>query len=282
MAQATATKPTGKAHRIAASIPAKATDSTVANLDNKATTASATASTSGALKTGKAWTGQGLYDKLIGNDKTEKTNMELVRDLVSRVDTASFKALLKDFVGVAQGYLDNAEKEHGKESPLLLPLRGRLKTAQNHQSVLRVAYGAIKFASDQLETLGYTSETGYQTMRVIGAKALELAGLKWDGSKAEEPAARKARIEKNAETQAIAEVMANTPRNDGESRGDYLNRVDKLVEETRARQQAEAHADAVKKLADKVIAMSGSMLAEVIAAVEKAAIEAETQQPALH
>jgi hypothetical protein len=280
MAQATAVKPTGRAHRIAKDVKPEATDSTIAKLDQHTTPEAANAPAKAGLKTGKAYTGQGLYDRLIVNDKADKTNMELIRDILGKVDTASFKTLLKDFVGVAKGYLDNAEKAEPYDQTAHLTAQARYKTAQNYQTRMRVIYGALKFASDQMDELGYTESTGWIAAYEMGGKALANAGFKWDGSKAEAPEVKAARLEKKAEADAIAEVMATMPKRDNESRADYLLRVDEAVDNVRKQQAEETKAKQVKAIADKVRAMAGSYLSEVIDMIEHD--QAAVEQPALH
>lgn len=257
----------------AARAAAASTASPVAGLAGKATTESATAPRAPGLKTGPNYTGQYLYDRFITGDKEEITKMDIVRDMVKAVDTQSFKALLKDFIGVAKGYVDNAVKraqdagdyDADNEPGNVVAARGRLKTAQNHQTVMRIGYGALKFAGDALESAGYNpAETGYLLMRVVGQKALADKGINWDGSKAESTDDRNARRRADRERKVMADVMAKNPMQDGESRIAYLTRIDELTNTAMEEATEQQRADELQALAARIKALAGDNLADVL------------------
>lgn len=143
-------------------------------------------------------TGQYLYDRFM-NDEGERSKMDIVRYAVANITTEDFKGALKDFVAIAEKHGDAAKK-----------------TAQNHQTVMRIAYGAWKFASAQLNMLGADDKTGYQAMRVLGKQALEKAGRKWDGSKAEKVDKAIAAMDE-ASAMRLAEIRRDHPAADGET-----------------------------------------------------------------
>lgn len=249
------------------------TDSTIASLAGRATPASATAAVAEALKTGPNFTGQYLFDTFVNDTvKHEATKMDVVRSMVKALDTASFKKVLAEFVGVAKGFDDNAinaAKQAGlydKDKPTAEMERtaARLKTARNHQTVIRIAYGALKFAPDELAAHGGNGETGYQLMRVIGAKALADKKLNWDGSKAEPAESREARRAQDAETKVMLEIQRENPKGEKESRTAYLDRIMKLTDTAMETKRAEATAEQIKTIAKKFREMAGPLFDEVL------------------
>lgn len=244
---------------------ASATDSTIAGLATKASTASATAVRAAALKTGNNFTGQYLYDRFIGDsNKASVSMMDVVRQMVAALDVNKFKEILGDFVSVAKGYRDNAitaAKEAGgydekNPSVAVASTKANYKTAQNQQTVMRIAYGAIKFANDELEKLGGSATTGFHLIRELGLKALSNKGLNWDGTKAETPEARAARAARKAEAEALLKVQEAHPQRDGEARAEYFTRIDKLVDKQLKEQAAEAHDAQVTDLAKRVLKLA--------------------------
>lgn len=160
-----------------------------------------------------AWTGQYLYDRFVANDDSEVTKLGIVRHAVETVDTMTFKSGLKDMIKLA--------KETAVPS--------KLKTAQNHASVMRIAYGALKFARGELNALNYTDKTGYHEMRHIGRLALERAGVTWDGH-IDDKGARERVAKQRAEQKLLKKAMDDNPRNEGENLLDWQMRCGKVVE----------------------------------------------------
>lgn len=269
-----------QAHKIAQSINPAVGASTLASLEGRTTSEAAQSSAgAGTLKTGLKFTGQYLYDRFVANDKTEVTKLSIVREMTG-MEVAGFKAVLADFVKVAKGYMDNAEKA-SKAAPddvalsaTFRDLSAKYKTAQNHQNVMRNAYGALRFAPDELTANGYTEQTGYQVMRTISIAALKAKGIKWDGTAI--PTNEVAAIRKvaAAETKALAEVMADTPRNDGESLKDYVVRMDDAVQARIKANQAERQAEQIKTLVARFRKEAGGLLDDVIQALMTADEEA--------
>ena len=163
-------------------------------------------------------TGQYLYDMFFA-DKADQTKMDIVRWAVANVDVAGFKSALKDFVEIAAKRGDAFKK-----------------TAQNHQSVMRTAYGALKFAAQHLTEAGADNTTGYQAMRVIGKKALESAGVKWDGSKVVKTDKDVALMDE-AQAMRLAEIKRDNPAKADETAIAYEQRVRAML----ATEMAEEH-----------------------------------------
>lgn len=272
------------ATKMSQSIKAKASDSVLASLGERTSSKAATAAKPAGVKTGPNFTGQYLYDRFVADAdgvKEEISKMDIVRQMVGALDTASFKKVVNEFVGVAKSFLDKAitdakaagtYKEDDRKvaiSPIeAVQAQARHKTAKNHQTVMRIAYGSIKFAGEQLLGLGYKpGETGYQLMRVLGLRALAAAGLNWDGSKAETKEVRQTRTAQKEEAKALTAVMEANPRRDDEDRATYFTRIDKLVSKEVKAIQEEKHSEQIAKLVAKFRADAGALLPEIIDAI---------------
>lgn len=262
-----------KASKIASTIRAQVGASTIANMESRTNTAAATATRQVGLKTGSNFTGQYLYDRFVANDKTEVTKLEIVRKMVGALEVDDFKAAINGMVEIAASLRDKqiaAEKEAGtynkdEQSAEVAAYAARHKTALNHQTVMRLAYGALRFANEALVAHGYNEETtGYQMMAVISRKTLADAGIKWDGSKIPEKSEIDRRKQSQAETQALAKIMANEPRTDEESMPTYLARVSAKVGDQLAKDNAEREQKMINDLVKKIRTMAGGMLDDVI------------------
>lgn len=264
-----------QATKIARSIAAAQGSSTIANLENRTTPEAAAAPRAPGLRVGQSFTGQYLWNRLIADDKAEQTKMDIVRAMVGALDVEQCKKVLADFVAIPTGYRDNLIKQLKKDgaynadkpTPELATILAQLKTAQNHQSVLRVSYGAIKFCAPELASFGYTETTGYLVMQVIARKALAAKGIKWDGTKVLEQAQVERKAAAKQETKALEKVMEATPRADDESMPQYLDRCGGLVADQLAKDNAEREAQMIKDLAAKFRKMAGSLIDEVVDAV---------------
>jgi len=212
-----------------------------------------------------AVTGQYLFDRFIGNDDAEVTKMGIVRQLVNQVDTQTFKKALKDMVEIATSKGEAVEK-----------------TARNHQTVMRIAFGALKFAQDKLAEQGYTDRTGYQVMRVIGKKALEAKGVKWDGSKVLNTEQKQMQSATKEAQKALAEVQRDNPQQIGESFGDWMARIQGAVENRLDADRKEKHYEALTKMADKIVEMAGDDLNTIVYILAKSGkVDMEQVQEAL-
>lgn len=183
----------------------------LATLEERTSPAAVREAKQDGLKTGTAtnFSGQYLYDALIGNDQAERTKLDIVRAAVKAVDTGSFKKALKDMVEIAKN----------------TAVPAKLKTAQNHQSVMRKAFGALKHASDKLAEFGYTDQTGYQEMSTIGKAALDAKHISWEGIPLEEPAVADKRLKQKEEDSVLQELRKDNKQNLDESLRDYNDRI---------------------------------------------------------
>lgn len=239
--------------------------SVIASLDARTNSATVLAPRNEHVKGTDNLTGQWLYDRFIGNDQAELTKMGIVRGVLLKYDTASVKQALKEMVEIAKA-----------AGP------AQLKTAQNHQSVMRAVYGALKFAPDQLKERGIDPSgaitTGYHVMKVHATEALKARGVKWDGTRVKSEEEKKAAANTAIAQAATNEVMAQNPQLAGESFQDWMGRIQGAIQNRIDATSVEAKAEAVEKLADKVIAMCGPSFAEVLALlVQRQMSEAEDQ-----
>lgn len=195
-------------------------------------------------------TGQWLYDRFLVNDEAETTKLGIVRHVVESVDTQTFKAALKDFVGLA-------EKENNP---------ARLKTARNHQSVLRVAYGALKFCLGELHQAGYTTRTGYHEMAALGRQVLAVKGIKWDGSAAlseEQRAERKTENDRKSQERLLLKVMKEHGRYDGETLEQWAERCQSIGKQMIETEIANAEAEVIEKVSQTIIKENPDIAAKI-------------------
>lgn len=238
-------------------------------------------------------TAQYLYDQLVGNSQADTTRMTLVKQAVDTIDTANFKKMLADMVEIAKKLPDEKVRA------------AKHKTAKNVQSVMRAAYGALKFAPTQLKETGYSpATTGYHDMAVFAKTALEKADIKWDGTKKVAPPSDLDKKQVEADL-VMAELKKKNPRlklEDGtdfaETTLEYNERIlymlDDAIEqhaidtlavrvETACRDIIKAHREMVPDIRGQLMIVMDKVLAEEEAAeVSKAKKEAVASQQALH
>lgn len=258
---ATQAKPTRKAVKIARSVREQTTDSTLANLESRATPASATAGVSPSLKTGAStnFSGQYLYDRFVNEVSREDiAKMDIVRSMVKNLDSATFKTNVAKMVSIAKVH---DEREQSAFSA------ARLKTAQNHQSVMRNAFGALKFYANEMAAAGVDDKTGYHVINTVAKRILTDKGVKWDGSKLKSADERKADQHTKAAAKALAVAMEQHPKGTNESRADYFQRIDKAVANLLKTQAAEEQEARVAALVAKFKEMAGDDLKVVLAAL---------------
>lgn len=254
---------------VAASIHPQVIESTLARLPETTDAPTVRAAVPDALKTGHKVTGQWLYDNFVMPDKADQSKMDIVRGMVA-MTVAEFSAVLKDFVSTAKGYADRA-----KGTPNQRTAEARYKTAQNHQTVMRIAYGALKFCQAELVNTGYKPEDlGYQLMRVAGSAVLKAKGIKWDGTPVEKQEDKQARKAAAVQAVALAEVMAKNPIQPGESRADYLARIDKTTQNVIDEKAKQARSEMVASIVASLRETHADLLTDIIAALTAKPAEA--------
>lgn len=249
-----------------------ATDSTIANMETRTTTETVRAARPAGLKTGANYTGQYLYDRFINDradEKQSQTKLDIVGLMVGAMDADKFGTIIADMVGIAKTFADQAVKDAGKfdaDNPpvAVRTANARLKTARNHQTVMRIAFGAMKFCGEELATATNGQNIGYHMIRELGNKLLADKGINWDGTKAETKQDRQQRAEQREETEAMLEVQKAHPRKEDEDRAAYFARMDKMVDKRLAERAAERREATIKAMVDKIKAMAGENLPDVI------------------
>lgn len=226
------------------------TTNVIATLPARASVESASAAAATALKIGPAITGQYLYERFCAN-KADQTKMHAVINATNAVDTASWKAALKDMVAIAE--------KHGESAK---------KTAQNCRSGLQNIYGAIRFAPDSMKLLGFEhGKTGYHQAEAMARKALKDNGIKWTGEKAKSPEQREQEAQARIRKQAMAKALQDTPMRDGETQAEFFERVAKQGEQEEQAMLVEREGKKIGKLVESVKAMCGEHLQAVIVAL---------------
>lgn len=254
---------------------AKATDSTIANLPGRTDTATVRAARPVALKKGENYTGQYLYDRFVNDkaaNKEDLTKMEIVTNMVEVLEANDYEAVIANMVGFAKRDLDaaiaaaKAANSYDSENPTwpIREAKSRLNTARAHQTVMRTAFGLLKFCAEELSKKLNGAPLPYRMVREVGPKMLQDKGIDWKGNKLPAPGDREARKEQETETAAMLAIQKEMPRKDGESRAEYFARIDSATEQ-KMRELREA--EAVKNraaLADKVRALCGADLPDIL------------------
>jgi hypothetical protein len=220
--------------------------STLANLESRTTSQAAQAPAPASLKTGAHLTAQYLYDVLMTDNDSTKLSIAIKAAKV--LDTQTFKSLLADFVKLAEQYGEDKKK-----------------TAQNHQSVLRSVYGALRFGKAKLDELGFSEQaTGYQDARVLCKTVLDSLAIRWDGSKKEDEGTKEARKLAKLEENAYKEAQKTISRDVGETFEQYHQRILTQASAILQAEKENAQNEEIAKLAEKVTALCGDSLAQVL------------------
>jgi hypothetical protein len=175
-------------------------------------------------------TGQALYDTFVGDSQENVSKMDLIRGLVGKADALQIKGACDKLVEIAKGKDTAAgvpEKvlKDGKEVANRGP---KTQSAMNTRTVIQQAWGALSFARDALDELGYRETTGYQDMRVIAKRALDAAKRDWKGDNLATSADRERRALLRAQKgiqQVFQDVQKETPMEVGETFGEWQARV---------------------------------------------------------
>jgi hypothetical protein len=135
----------------------------------------------------------------------------------------------------------------------------------NVRTIMQNAYGALKLARPELESLGYDANTGYQEMRVLAKKALDARGIKWDGkalptdaSKAEAALA----ADKAAKKAAMAEALTELGDYEGD---DMIERVKARADSILKEQFDQERKRLISKHTDAIVKQLGEEIALLVA-----------------
>lgn len=202
-------------------------------------------------------TGQYLYDNFVVSDDAQITKMGMIRQLADTADALQIKGACDKMVekakevDAANGVPEKVVKD-GKEVVNRGP---KTQSAMNARTIIQQAWGALRFAREQLNSLGYDDKTGYQDMRVLAKKALDEARKTWKGDNALTQADRERKAlqrQQKGIQDVIQSVQKENPMNIGESFMEYQVRVGQLAQEKAEEVRKEMDAKAVKDAADKL------------------------------
>ncbi len=195
-------------------------------------------------------TGQYLMDTFVATDEQQITKMQLIRRLSEIADALQIKGACDKMVELAV-LIDYPQGKPKKADRLT-----KEQTAMNARTVIQQAWGALKFAPDNLVALGYSERTGYQDMRVIAKRALDAAQVSWKGepvkTDAEKEVARLKAAQK-AETTALVEVQKDNPRLLNESLQEWQTRTMGLALDAMEEAREKADNDAVQKVLSALV-----------------------------
>lgn len=205
---------------------------------------------------------QYFFDRLVANDDSEVTKMDIVRAAEKQLSFEDFKKNVAGMVTMAKDAQKAAEVTGDAAS--IAKAKARYKTAQNHQTVMRNTFGALRLIPDELAALGVTATTGYQEFNVIAKTALANKGIKWDGGKAEAQDVKDARKKQAEEIAILDNLKKANPIQSGESIKDWNDRVMSMYDTAVTQHYADKVEAEVNKIAAKVME-DHSGIAELIA-----------------
>lgn len=203
-------------------------------------------------------TGQYLYDTFVVSDDSQVTKMGIIRQLSEVADALQIKGAADKMVekakevDAANGVPDKVLNAEGKEVANRGP---KTQSAMNTRTVIQQAWGALRFARDKLDSLGYDDKTGYQDMRVLAKRALDAAKRDWKGDNLATVADKERRSLLRAQKgiqQVFQDVQKDTPMEVGETFGEWQARIAAIAsdkaEEVREENLAKQIKSAIERL----------------------------------
>jgi hypothetical protein len=190
-------------------------------------------------------TGQYLYHEFVEADDSQKTRMNLIRDLVAKgADPLQIKGATDEMVKLAI----KKDVANGVDEKVRGPKRA---TAMNVRTIVQNVYGALKFAPDALTKEGFNENTGWLEGAVMAKKALATGGKVWNGydvptqEQKEQAALQRARA---GETEAMLQATKENPRKPNESLLGWNTRIGQAAESLVVKAQQEKLETDAKKL----------------------------------
>lgn len=256
--------------------------STLAGIESRATTESATATASKALKTGSIITGQGLYTAFLMRSKEDETRMNIIRNMAASMDAAQVVAVVKDFKAAALKHDEEAWTASGAKGKMpnfksSKTIGANYKAASNSAAGIQRVYGAIVYAEKELTGLGFSDATGWIQAQAMAGIALDRAGVKWDGSKAEDKESRAARAALKLEEKAETELRKANPRQAGEEFTHYQQRIAKLMDKGIQEQRKAERAKLVEQRAEELAKLDAEVRQEIFNKLAELVKDAEQQ-----
>lgn len=195
-------------------------------------------------------TGQYLYETFVVSDEAQITKMGIIRDLVGKADALQIKGACDKMVEAAV-LIDYPE---GK--PKKADRKTKEQSAMNARTIIQQAWGALKNARPVLDGLGYDDKTGYQDMRVLAKKALDIAKINWKGEPVltdKDKEVARLKREQKAETQALVDVQKANPRMVNESLGEWQQRTLELANDAMEEARESAVSERVSKVVESLV-----------------------------
>lgn len=197
-----------------------------------------------ALRTGTINHGAAIYSTFVAEaDKQGLTQMETIRAIAldAGISCVEFDKAIKDAQEMASA-TDKAngfvKAEGAKGQDTYGPKRRLLN---QRASEARSLFGVFKLQPSLLKEKGY-----WQGLSDSRDYLAEL-DIKWDGSKVLSKDAKSAVKASKLEREALALVMAENAQEEGESRADYLTRIDGMADAAVEAAKAEEFNKVVKK-----------------------------------
>ncbi len=192
-------------------------------------------------------TGQYLYDQLVVAGEEQKTRMMIIRDLIEKgADPLQIKGATDTMVDIAKQKDIDAGVDEKSRGP-------KRATAMNVRTIFQNIYGALKFAPEIAEIVGFTDDTGWIEGAILAKKTLTEAGKVWSGhdvpTKAAKEHAALAR-QRKGETEAMLQATKENPRLQNESLLGWNARIAQAAEAMVLKAQQDGIKEQAQKLFD--------------------------------
>lgn len=195
-------------------------------------------------------TGQYLFDNFMAVSEEQVTRMNVIRGLaLTAIDPLAIKAACDKMVELA------VLIDYPTGKPKKAERGTKEQSAMNVRTIIQSAWGALRYATDVLETIGYTHATGYQEMRVLAKKALDTKKVDWKGAALLTDAdkeANKLKKERADETKALVDVQKENPRGTHETLAEWQARTLELATDAMDTAREEALAKKVKSAVERL------------------------------
>lgn len=197
-------------------------------VEQQAPASSVTMTTPVALASGHVNYGAELVS-LFADETQEQTKVQRLAAMAASITTGEFSEAIKKAkeiattIDAAQGF---KAPEGAKGTALYGPKRALLNA---RMSEAKRVFGVFKQAPDVLK------EKGYWPAVNAARQWLDANGKTWDGNTAETAEAKKARKQQATEAAAMTQTMLDNPMVAGETRADYLQRIQATMSENIAK-----------------------------------------------
>lgn len=229
------------------------------------------------LKVGHINHGAAIYSTFVAEaDKQGLTQMETIREiaLTSKLSCVEFAAAVK----AAQEMADATDKANGFVKPVGAKGQDnygpKRRLLNQRASEAKQLFGVFKLQPQLLQEKGYWQ--GLSDARDY----LSALSLKWDNTPVLSSDAKAANKAGKVEREALADVMATNAMQEGETRAQYLDRIDQLAEDAIDAAKTEAFNKVVKTTIDSLTEKHGHemLLAIAVHAIQEIMDDAQLQE----